>query len=121
MTQARIRTLAMLLGVCVLGSIVGCTKKPEGPDREFAYVSNGGSNNVSVIDLNELRLVASLPTGSNPSGVSANPMKDEVYAVNSDSGTVTVIDSAQNRIAGSMQVGAKPFFAAVSTDGKRAY
>src|SRR5579862_6229389 len=59
------------------------------PDfREFAYVTNGGSNTVTVLDLVNLRQDCVLQVGAEPSGITANPKRNEVYAVNSASGSV---------------------------------
>ena len=46
--------------------------------REFAYVSNGSSNTVSVLDLVYLRQDRTLQVGTQPSGVAANPKRNEV-------------------------------------------
>ncbi len=59
-----------------------------------------------------------LATGSNPTGVTASPTKDEVYVVNTDSGTVSVIDAASNRIAGNISVGRAAAHDFVTADGK---
>ena len=53
--------------------------------REFAYISNGKSNTVTVIDLRSFRLVRTLQVGAEPTGVAANPKRNEVYVVNSGS------------------------------------
>ena len=51
--------------------------------REFAYVTNGGSNTVTVLDLVNLRQERVLQVGAEPTGITANPARNEVYAVNS--------------------------------------
>jgi YVTN family beta-propeller protein len=55
-------------------------KMPDyGPDfREYAYVTNGKSNTVSVIDLRYFRLAKTLHVGSEPTGVAANSTKNEI-------------------------------------------
>jgi YVTN family beta-propeller protein len=89
--------------------------------REFAYVTNTGSNTVTVLDLVNLRQDLVLAVGSEPTGITANPKKNEVYAVNSGSGTVSVIDAAQNRVVATIPVHRKPYFIDVNSDGTRAY
>ncbi len=65
-----------------------------------------------------MKIVRTLATGNNPTGVTASPTKDEVYVVNTDSGTVSVIDAATNQIAGNMSVGRAPYTISVTADGK---
>ena len=40
--------------------------------REYAYVTNGKSNTVSVIDLRTFSLFKTIPVGSEPTGIAAN-------------------------------------------------
>ena len=40
--------------------------------REYAYVTNGKSNTVSVIDLRTFELAKTIPVGAEPTGVAAN-------------------------------------------------
>ncbi len=89
--------------------------------REFAYVSNGGSNTVSVLDLVYLRQDRTLQVGSQPSGLAANPKRDEVYVVNTQSGTVSVIDTDANQVAATIPVHKLPYSIDVDTAGRRAY
>ena len=102
----------------------GCTQKlPDYPPayREYAYVSNGKSNSVSVLDMRNYRLIATIPVGANPTGIAANPQKNEIYAVNTGGNSISVIDAEQNRVVGTIAVERAPFFIDVSADGKRAY
>jgi YVTN family beta-propeller protein len=112
--------------VCVfLLGISGCHRSgfPDVPEgyREFAYVSNGGSNTVTVLDLVYLRQDRTLEVGNNPSSLAANPVRDEIYAVNTQSGTVSVIDAGANRVVATIGVHRLPSFIAVDPTGHRAY
>jgi YVTN family beta-propeller protein len=103
----------------------GC-RRPGFPDvpagyHEFAYVTNGTSNTVSVLDLVNLRQDRTLRVGDNPTGIAVNPQRNEVYAVNTQSGTVTVIDAATNTLAATIGVHRQPYFISVDTRGGRAY
>ncbi len=93
--------------------------------REFAYVSNGASNTVSVLDLVYLRPDRTLLVGSQPTGMAVNPKRYEVYVVNTGTtagtGSVSVIDTDQNRVAATIQVHKLPYFIDVDTTGERAY
>jgi YVTN family beta-propeller protein len=106
-------------------AISGCRRSsfPDVPDgyREFAYISNGGSNTVTVLDLVYLRQDRTLQVGTNPSNMAVNPKNNEVYVVNTQSGTVSVIDAEANRIVATIPVHHLPSFIAVDPTGHRAY
>jgi len=53
--------------------------------REYAYVTNGKSNSVTVIDVLRFRAEKNLMVGTEPTGLAANPRKNEVYVVNTGS------------------------------------
>src|ERR1700729_566976 len=89
--------------------------------REFAYVSNGGSNTVTVLDLVNLRQDRTVAVGRNPSSLAANPVRNEIYVVNTQSGTVSVIDAENNRLAATIAVHRLPSHIAVDPTGHRAY
>jgi len=104
---------------------IGCNRHPfpVAPPgyREFAYVSNGGSDTVSVLDLVYLRQDRTLQVGGHPSGMAVNPHRNEVYVVNTSSGTVDVIDTNSNQVAAVIPVRKTPYFIDVDADGARAY
>lgn len=118
--------LRRLFTVCVLGFLIaGCRRRgfPEYPAdyREFAYVTNGGSNTVTVLDIVNLRQDRVLQVGTEPTGVTANPTRNEVYAVNSASGSVAVIDAERNRVVATIPVHRRPYFIDVDSEGRRGY
>ncbi|MGB6332687.1 MAG: hypothetical protein WBF41_13010, partial [Candidatus Sulfotelmatobacter sp.] len=47
--------------------------------REYAYVTNGKSNTVSVIDLRTFEPAKTIAVGVEPTGVAANSKKNEIY------------------------------------------
>ncbi len=108
---------------------VGCHRNrfPDVPAgyREFAYVSNGAANTVSVLDLVYLRQDRTLQVGTQPTGLAANPMRNEVYVVNagtaSGNGSVSVIDTNANRVVATIPVHKLPYFIDVDAAGHRAY
>ncbi len=99
---------SVTVAFCALLGISGCRRSgfPDVPDgyREFAYVSNGGSNTVTVLDLVYLRQDRTLQVGTNPTNLAANPVRNEIYVVNTQSGTVSVIDAEANRIVATIPV-----------------
>jgi YVTN family beta-propeller protein len=89
--------------------------------REFAYISDGAANAVTVLDLVYLRHDRVLPVGRNPTGLAVNPKRNEIYAVNTGSDSVSVIDATTNSVVATIGVHHRPYFIAVSPDGHRAY
>ena len=88
--------------------------------REYAYVTNGKSNDVSVVDLLTFKEIKNIAVGQSPTGIAANAKKNEVYVVNSDSNSLSVIDAERNQVAATIRLHNRPFFVAVTADGKRA-
>lgn len=89
--------------------------------REYAYVSDGASGTVTVLDLVNVRQDRTLQVGRHPTGLAVNPKRREIYAVNSGSDSVTVIDAAQNNVVHTIGVHRAPYAISVSRDGRRAY
>jgi YVTN family beta-propeller protein len=117
-----------LAALAVLLLTLGCRSHfPDVPAgyREFAYVSNGASNTVSVLDLVYLRPDRTLLVGPQPTGMAVNPKRNEVYVVNtgtaSGTGSVSVIDTDQNRVAATIPLHKLPYFIDVDAAGERAY
>ena len=109
----------------LLAPLTACRKRdfPQYPAdyREYAYVTNGGSNSVSVLDLINLRQDRIIRVGENPTGIAANPAKNEIYAVNTGSNSISVIDAEKNAVAATIAVHSKPYFIDVDSQGERAY
>jgi YVTN family beta-propeller protein len=101
----------------------GCQQRDNYPAnyREYAYISNGGSNTVTVLDLVNMRQDRVIAVGTNPSDVVINPSRNEVYVVNSGSGTVTVINAETNTVAATIPVRRQPYSIDVDAQGDRAY
>jgi YVTN family beta-propeller protein len=116
----------MSAAVCaVLLGISACHRSgfPDVPEgyREYAYISNGSSNTVTVLDLVYLRQDRTLQVGANPTNLAANPIRNEIYVVNTQSGTISVIDAETNRIVATIPVHHLPSFVSVDPTGHRAY
>lgn len=89
--------------------------------REYAYVTDGSSGTVSVLDLVNVRLDRTLQVGRQPTGLAVNSRRREVYAVNTGSDSVSVIDAAENKVVHTIGVHRTPYFISVSPDGRRGY
>ena len=89
--------------------------------REYAYITNGKSNTVTVIDLRTFQIAKTIKVGSEPTGIAATAEKNEIYVVNTGSDNVSVIDAERNEVVATIGVHDRPYFISVSEDGKRAY
>jgi len=109
----------------LLAACTGCRRNgfPDVPAgyHEFAYVSNGGSNTVSVLDLVYLRQDRTLRVGDDPTGLAVNPVRNEVYVVNTKSDSISVIDAETNRVVAAIPVHRRPYFISVDDTGHRAF
>jgi YVTN family beta-propeller protein len=118
------RSLAASSFLLLLATL-GChhNQFPDVPEgyREFAYISNGKSNTVTVLDLVYLRQDRTLQVGTQPSALAVNPARNEVYVVNTLSGSVSVIDADSNRVVATIPVHRLPRAIAVDATGHRAY
>jgi YVTN family beta-propeller protein/uncharacterized repeat protein (TIGR03803 family) len=88
-----------------------------------AYITNSGSNNVSVIDTATNTVTATIPVGvgTNPAGVAVSPDGSKVYVANTHSNNVSVIATATNTVTATIVVGADPLGVAGTPDGSKVY
>ncbi len=89
--------------------------------QPFAYITNAGSNTISVIDTATNTVTATIPVGTNPRGVAVNPTGTMVYVANYDSNTISVIDTATNTVTATIPVGTWPLGIAVNHTGTTVY
>jgi YVTN family beta-propeller protein len=119
------RPVFLIAGTALLiSSIAGCRKELlEYPPayREYTYVTNGKSNDVTVINDLSFKVIKTIAVGKGPTGVVANPVRNEVYVVNTDSNSISVIDAERNTVVATVGVDRTPYFVDVSSDGRRAY
>lgn len=96
------------------------------PDyREYAYVTNGASNTVTVFDVVNVRLDREIAVGQNPVAVAVSPTRNEVYVVNSGAtggqGSVSVINAENNSVVAAIAVHRAPVSIEVDLAGELAY
>jgi len=112
----RISHLATFLRWLIIGALFGMGAAVHA--APFAYISNAGSNTVSVINIATNAVVATVPVGAFPAGVAVNPAGAFAYVANRDSNNVSVIDTHTNTVVGSpVPVGASPIGVAVNAAG----
>lgn len=115
-------------------AIITVPEQPDYPEHVYAYITDTGSNTVSVVDTATNRVTATVPAGSSPYGVAVSPDGTKVYVTNSGSVysinpannysdvmsigiwpvrfsskyNVSLIDTATNRITNTVDVGKGP-------------
>jgi YVTN family beta-propeller protein len=126
--QSKMRTWqrATLVAVaCASLLLSGCRHRhfPRYPSdfRQYAWITNGGSNSVTVLDLVNMQQAGTIPVGEDPTAIAVNPKNDEVYVANSDGASVSVIDAKTNRVTATIAVHREPSSIDVDGDGARAY
>jgi DNA-binding beta-propeller fold protein YncE len=90
------------------------------PNDEVAYVTNGISATVSVVDLVLGRVVRNVPSGTEPRGCALTPNGNLLYVANHTEGTVSIFFTGNllNPIpVGTVQVGRNPTAIAITNDG----
>src|SRR5271165_6149682 len=122
LTANRRHAIALLLSLTALYS-TACHQRPtvDPGYHEYAYVTNGKSNSVSVLDLLQLKNVKTVAVGASPTGVAANPKRNEIYVANAEFNNISIIDAERNEVVATIGVHRAPYFVSVSSDGKRAY
>ncbi len=122
--------IARFAGFTLLAmALTGCRQHdfPQYPAnyREYAYITNGGSNTVTVIDVVDVRLEREIAVGENPVAVAASPTRSEVYVVNSGAvgrdGSISVINAENNAVAATIAVHRQPVSIEIDPKGELAY
>ena len=68
------------------------------PKNLLLFVSNRGSNYISIIDKSLERVIAAVTVGNMPSGMAINQVKEALYVLNSKGGTVSEVDAVNFRV-----------------------
>jgi YVTN family beta-propeller protein len=85
------------------------------------YVGNESFNGVFVVDVDELRVIDTIPCGEHPWQLVASPDDRYVYVANLHSNSVSVIETRTNSIVSNVAVGVAPHAIACLPDGSRVY
>lgn len=83
---------------------------------QYGYVSDGAGNAVAVFDRHTLKVVATIPAGTNPDGIVYEPVTKTVWAFNGRSQDASVIDTGTQKVVATIKLSGKPEFPTV--DGK---
>ena len=90
------------------------------PDGRILYVANLWSP-ISVVDLEENRVIRNIDSGVTPHGLSFTKDGSRLFIVNMHSNTLSVIDSQKHEIIKTIPVGKNPEYVKLSPDERFAY
>ena len=118
-----------LVFALLLIALAGCRQSdfPNYPPgyREYAYVTNGDSGTVTVLDAVNLRVDREVAVGLHPVAVAASRTRNEVYVVNSGSptgqGSISVINAENNTVIGAIAVHRQPVSIDIDPNDDLAY
>lgn len=82
------------------------------------YTSNGRLNNVSVFDLQTLKVIAQIPTGENPDAIFYDDYSKKIITCNGRSKNLSVIDPATDKAVATIALTGKPETAVSDGAGK---
>ena len=124
--ERKIARSSLLVLMLVSPSFFACSREFTGPR---AYVSNERDGTVTVIDINNDRVLSTINVGARPRGIRASPDGKLVYVALSFSsqqtpGTINkiaAIDTATGKVVAQYNAGTDPEQFAVSIDGTRLF
>jgi YVTN family beta-propeller protein len=82
----------------------------------FGYISDGGADEVVVFNRKTDAVIAHVPAGNNPDGITFEPVTQTVWAFNGHSNSATVISDATHKVVATVPLPGKPEFPVA--DGK---
>jgi YVTN family beta-propeller protein len=89
------------------------------PDLNKAFISEGRSGSVKVINLQTLAVIADVKiTGQNPDAIIYDQFSKKVFTFNGNSSNSTVLDATTNEIIATIPLEGKPEFPASDGKGK---
>ncbi len=80
------------------------------PQLNELFVTEGGSNSISAINLNNERIIYTIYIGGNPNGMYFDTQNGILYVANSGKNTISEIYALTGKMIGSITVGSNPQF-----------
>ena len=122
-------TARLALFTLLTVALTGCRPHdfPQFPPgyREYAYVTNGESGTVTVLDVVNLRVDREVAVGQHPVAVAAGITRNEVYIVNSGAlgsqGSLSVINAENNSVVATIALHRQPVSIDLDPAGNLAY
>ncbi len=89
------------------------------PDHTRAYVTSRGSNTFSVIELEGMKLLKTLPAGEGPEAVNASPDGQEIWIGNNQSKDIYIFDAKTLEQKDKIDTGFLPIRVLFTPDGQQ--
>nr|WP_277351814.1 protein kinase [Antrihabitans stalactiti] len=86
-----------------------------------AYVTNGGSGSLSIIDVATATVRSTVKVGKSPAGVAVDAKRRVAYVVDNGDNSVSVIDTASASVIDTIEVGGNPWDVAIDADSGVAF
>ncbi|GJD50305.1 Virginiamycin B lyase [Methylobacterium crusticola] len=104
-----VRARTLLRRALLLALLAGGAPVPAGPARaEEAFVTAQNADAVDVIDLDGLRVVATIPVPGAPAGIALSPDRSRAYVTAPEGKALVVIDAAARRVERTVPLGGGP-------------
>jgi len=87
-------------------------------DLNKGYTSNGRINNVTVFDLNTLKVLTQIATGENPDAIFYDDYSKKIITCNGRSKNLSVIDPSTDKVVATIPLSGKPETAVSDGAGK---
>ncbi|HSF71256.1 MAG TPA: YncE family protein, partial [Methylotenera sp.] len=97
--------------------VCACAPKP----NSMAYITNQGDNTVSVIDIQQNKVINTIKVDKAPVGVAISNKLKRVFISNVESNNISVIDSAINKVIESITLQGSPVGLAMAPDHNTLY
>jgi YVTN family beta-propeller protein len=104
MNFKKLISLALYLLLCA------CSSTP------IAYITNQGSDTVSIVNLKEKKVIQEISVGKGPVGIAISLKKSYAFITNSNDASVNVLDLQHNRIIKTIKIGGTPVGITKSTN-----
>jgi len=88
------------------------------PNGKIGYISDGAANSIIVFDRATLAITQKVTAGTNPDGITFEPVTSSVWAFNGRSHNVSVLDTSSNTITATITLPGKPEFPQADGKGK---
>jgi len=87
------------------------------PELDRGFTSNGRANTATIFDLETLKTIGTVKTGTNPDAIVYDSVTKRVFTLNGRSHDATAIHAADGSVAGQLELGGKPEFAVAGGKG----
>ena len=87
------------------------------PKHNRGFISEGGSDSVTIFNLKTLKTIAKVSVGGRPDAILYDPATDQIFTFNAQSKDSTVLNAETGKVTGTIPLGGKPEFAVSDEKG----